>query len=73
MGSVDGPPPAPGELLDISDIREMLAVSKTRAYVISRDRSFPDPWIDHPRVRLWRRTDVETWLDANRAGWREQA
>lgn len=72
MSSTDGPPPAPGELLDISDIREMLAVSKTRAYVISRDRNFPDPWIDHPRVRLWRRADVEAWLDRHRPGWRDE-
>ncbi len=70
MSSTDGPPPEPGELLDIADIREILAVSKTRAYVISRDRNFPDPWIDHPRVRLWRRRDVEAWLDTHRPDWR---
>lgn len=62
---------APGELLDIADVRELLGVGRTRAHTISRDRTFPDPWLNHPQLRLWRRRDVEAWMDRWRPGWRE--
>lgn len=58
------------EWIDLGELQEMLAVSRSRAYAISRDRTFPDPAIERPRIRLWHRTDVEAWLDAHRPGWR---
>jgi len=65
---------APGELITIAEIRLWLGVAKTRAYHFSRYRDFPAPWwtsVDG-RVRVWRRRDVEPWLDRNRPGWRAE-
>lgn len=62
----------PDEWVDLGELREMLAVSRSRAYAISRDRTFPAPAIERTRIRLWRRGEVEAWLDAHRKGWREQ-
>ncbi|WP_128423040.1 hypothetical protein [Frankia sp. EI5c] len=76
MEGTDGPRPAtPDELVGIADIRAWLGVATARAYVVSRFRDFPAPWYasEDGRVRLWRRTDVEAWLDANRPGWRDEA
>lgn len=58
------------EWVDLGQLREMLAVSRSRAYAISRDRTFPEPAIERTRIRLWRRVDVEAWMDRYRPGWR---
>jgi predicted DNA-binding transcriptional regulator AlpA len=58
------------EFVDMADLREMLAVSRSRAYTISRDRTFPEPVVDRPRYRAWRRAEVEAWMDVHRPGWR---
>jgi hypothetical protein len=73
-----------GDLVDIADLRVLLGrgsrrgepVAPSYAHTISRDRTFPKPAVLHPptgrpRVRLWRRADVERWLDEHRDGWRE--
>ena len=48
----------------------LLGVSRTRAYAIYRDRSFPDPWFEDEeedvRLRLWLRDEVEDWIRRNR-------
>ncbi|CAI7979436.1 conserved hypothetical protein [Frankia sp. Hr75.2] len=64
----------PSELVTFGQIRATLGVSKARGYQITRDRDFPAPWYtsDDGTVRLWRRADVEGWLDANRKGWRDE-
>lgn len=58
--------------MTFGDVRRALGLSKQRATVIVNDRRFPSPWYAHPTdaVRLWLRADVESWLDANRPGWR---
>lgn len=70
-------PAVPSELITFGEVRTWLAVSENRAQVITADRrlAFPDPWYvsENGRVRLWRRSDVEAWLDANRPGWRGTA
>lgn len=48
----------------------MLGVARSRAYTISRDRTFPEPVIEKPTYRVWRRVDVEAWMDRYRPGWR---
>ncbi len=40
----------------------MLGVSRGRAYIISRDKRFPDPWYDGQTARLWRRSEVEDYI-----------
>jgi predicted DNA-binding transcriptional regulator AlpA len=63
----------PDELITFGQVRELLGVGKARAYSITRDYVFPRPWFqgDGGHVRLWRRTDVERWLDEHRRGWRD--
>lgn len=58
----------PDELVDIADIRGLLGVGKARAFQLSRDRSFPEPWLDHPQLRLWLRRQVADWIDRWRPG-----
>lgn len=66
-------------LVDIDGLRSLLGagtarrerVSRSYATAVASRKGFPDPLIDHPRLRLWRRVDVETWLDTNRPGWRD--
>ena len=68
------------DLVDIDELRELLGRTTRRAEKVARSyadsianrKGFPDPLIDHPRLRLWRRADVERWLDANRPGWRDE-
>jgi hypothetical protein len=67
------------DAVDIDELRVMLGrasrrgerVSRSYATTVADSRSFPAPFLDHPRLRLWRRGDIETWMDANRSGWRE--
>jgi predicted DNA-binding transcriptional regulator AlpA len=57
--------------VDMAELQQLLGVGRSRAYTVSRDRTFPEPAIDRPRFRAWRRADVEAWLDRYRPGWRE--
>ncbi len=64
-------------LVDVDQLRDLLGrvrgerVSRSYAVRVAERKGFPEPLIDHPRLRLWLRADVERWLDANRPGWRE--
>jgi hypothetical protein len=66
-------PVRPEDLVTFGEVRAALGVTKQRAAVITRDHRFPPPWYVSAdgTVRLWRRADVEAWLDVNRPGWRE--
>ena len=65
--------------VDIDELRTLLGygsrrgerVNRSTANYYARARGFPEPILDHPRLRLWRRTDIERWLDLNRPGWRD--
>lgn len=67
------------DLVDVDQLRDLLGRTSRRGERVARSyadstasaKGFPDPLVDHPRIRLWRRLDVEAWLDANRPGWRE--
>ncbi|WP_250283161.1 hypothetical protein [Frankia sp. CiP1_Cm_nod2] len=69
------------DLVDIDQLRELLGrttprgerVARSYADSVANRKGFPDPLIVHPRLRLWRRRDVERWLDRNRPGWRGDA
>ncbi len=63
-------PDDPYDLVGVAEIAVALAVGRARADVISRYRGFPEPVVVRDRIRLWRRRDVEVWLDTNRPGWR---
>jgi hypothetical protein len=64
-------------LVDVDTLRDLLGrtrrerVSRSYAVRVAGQKGFPDPLIDHPRLRLWRRRDVEAWMDRHRPGWRD--
>ncbi|CAJ60882.1 hypothetical protein FRAAL2233 [Frankia alni ACN14a] len=67
------------DLVDIDELRTLLGrtsrrgerVARSYADSISNSKGFPDPLVEHPRLRLWLRADVEEWLDGHRPGWRD--
>lgn len=68
----DKPAATPSQLMGFRGLMRILGVSRTRAYAIYRDRSFPEPWYDGEdededvRLRLWLRDEVEDWIRRNR-------
>jgi hypothetical protein len=77
----DGEPVSRADLRDLvstDDLRDLLGrasrrgdrVSRSYAMEVANSKGFPDPLIEHARIRLWLRSDVEAWLDRNRPGWR---
>jgi predicted DNA-binding transcriptional regulator AlpA len=60
------------DLIGLAEIQRMLGVSRTCAYTISVTRDFPEPVMSGRRFRVWRRNDVEAWLDLHRPSRRGQ-
>ncbi|MFI5938027.1 helix-turn-helix transcriptional regulator [Actinoplanes sp. NPDC051494] len=48
------------------EIRIRLGVSRQRAYILIGRRDFPEPWRELAMGKVWRSTDVEAWIQANR-------
>jgi prophage regulatory protein len=44
------------------EIRQMLGVSRQRAYVLMSRKDFPDPWVVLSMGKVWRSTDVEDYV-----------
>jgi hypothetical protein len=61
---------ATGLLAGVGEIADILNVSRARAYIISRDFTFPEPYDvlnadgDRPQA-IWLRADVERWAADN--------
>lgn len=77
MASDDAPGPEWARAVDLvtfGQVRAWLGVARARGNVITNDYRFPRPWFvsEDGKTRLWRRAEVEAWLDENRAGWRGQ-
>ncbi|CAI7977960.1 hypothetical protein FRAHR75_400001 [Frankia sp. Hr75.2] len=68
------------DAVDIDQLRDLLGrttrrgerVARSYAQVVAGRKGFPDPIVDRRNVRLWLRSEVEAWLDANRKGWRDE-
>lgn len=66
------------EAVDVDALRDLIGrgsrqrqrVSRAYAVRVATTKGFPDPILDHPKLRLWHRADVEQWLDLNRPTWR---
>ena len=56
------------QLIDITEIAEILHVSPERADELAEGVIFPPSVGDRGRERLWRRADVELWARAIRPG-----
>lgn len=64
----------PGDLVTIGELRALLGVRRSQVQNITNHRAFPAPWYQNlpVKIQLWRRQDIEPWLDRNRPGWRDQ-
>lgn len=59
--------------IDVDQLRDLLApatrrgerVSRSYAGYVARGRDFPEPVVDHPKLRLWLRHEVLEWVAAN--------
>jgi predicted DNA-binding transcriptional regulator AlpA len=62
---------ATGRLAGVGEIADLLGVSRARAYTLSRDFSFPQPYDvlnaggDRPQA-VWLMKDVKRWIEENR-------
>ena len=61
------PAPDPAEFLTLSDLAELLKVSRMRLWAIRRSGDFPPPDVGGHRPR-WRRATIEAWTQAKRRG-----
>lgn len=63
------------DLVTVDELRDLLGrlrgerVSREYAVKVANSKGFPDPLINHPRLRLWLRDEVHAWLDRHRPGW----
>lgn len=57
---------AKGKLYTTGDIADLLGVSRQRAYVLSRQKGFPDTFDDLDSGSVWLVADVDAWIKANR-------
>jgi len=55
-----------GRLYGTAEIADRLGVSRQRAYIISRQRNFPESYDDLEGGSVWRIADVEAWIKVNR-------
>jgi prophage regulatory protein len=56
-----------GRLYTSGDIADRLGVGRQRAYTLSRQRSFPEPYDEWPGgLAVWTVADVEAWIKTSR-------
>ena len=52
-----------GKLMTSGDVADRLGVGRQRAYVLTRQRTFPEPFDEWPNgLAVWLTTDVEKWV-----------
>jgi len=62
------------DAVDIDELRDLLGATTRRreraarsyAQYVAGRKGFPEPIVDHPRLRLWLRREVLAWITANR-------
>lgn len=56
-----------GKLYTTGDIADLLGVGRQRAYVLSRQRDFPEPYDEWPNgLAVWLVADIERWRATSR-------
>lgn len=53
----------PEDLIDSAQVAKMMGLSQRNSVLTYRNRypGFPEPVVDRPRIKLWRRQDVAAW------------
>ena len=54
----------PGDLVGVTEIGDLLGVSRQRADQLTRTEGFPEPVAVLSAGRIWRLLDVEAWARA---------
>lgn len=54
------------DLVGVAEIAALLGVSKQRADQLTRTAAFPKPVSELASGRIWRRRDVERWIEKHR-------
>jgi len=53
------------EFIDIKDIADMLSIKpKSAYYIIQSDSNFPKPLVLSPRIKRWKKNEVEDWINS---------
>lgn len=55
------------ELVGVTEIATLLGVSRQRADQVTRIKGFPKPVSELASGRIWRKRDVERWIEKHRA------
>lgn len=56
-----------GKLMTSGDIADRLGVGRQRAYVLTRSRTFPEPFDEWDNgLSVWLIADVERWISTSR-------
>ena len=57
--------PNPNRLYRINDVSKMTSLAKSTIWLwVSQDR-FPKPISLSPSVKVWRQSDIDSWVDAH--------
>ncbi|MFC7532216.1 helix-turn-helix transcriptional regulator [Actinoplanes sp. GCM10030250] len=62
----------PLRLVGAHEIREMLGVSRQRAYQLAGRPDFPKPIAKLAQGKIWDLDDIEAWISTNRTGKRRR-
>jgi prophage regulatory protein len=49
-------------ILAVSDIADLLGVSRQRAGQLTQTKGFPEPWTELRQGPVWKRKPVERWM-----------
>ena len=53
------------EFIDLKGIAEMLSIKpKSVYYIIQSDSNFPKPLVISPRIKRWKKNEVEEWINS---------
>ena len=52
------------KLYRISELTEVLSLSKSTIWQLTREKSFPQPSKLTDRITVWKDTDIHEWIDS---------
>jgi len=51
-------------LVDMKAVAEMISVKpKSIYYIMKSDDTFPQPIVLSPRIKRWKKEDIQTWIE----------
>jgi prophage regulatory protein len=56
---------SPNRLFRIKDVAELTSLAKSTIWLWVSQGKFPKPLSLSPTVKVWRKSDVDTWIDSH--------